>query len=477
MPTIIKPQERQEEFLKSSADVCLYGGSAGGGKTWSLLVEPLRHVHNPGFRCVIFRRTMPQVTNAGGLFDASKSIYPLFGAVKRQNPRPHWIFPSGAIIYFAHLQYSDTVLDWQGTELALIEFDELTHFEESQFWYMLSRNRSTCGVRPYVRMSTNPDPDSFVRKLMAWWIDDKTGLAIPERSGVIRYMVRITGEVMWGDSKQELIDRFQCDEGDIKSFTFVMSSVYDNQILLKANPEYLANLKALPMVEQERLLNGNWNVRPAAGMYFKRSRVCMMDELPNDIVKVVRAWDMAATEDKKENNPEDGPAYTAGVLMGKRKCGRYIVMDVINQRLNSGDVQNLIINTAKMDKAKWKHRAKVRLNQDPGQAGKAQAENYMKLLAGYSLSIKRETGSKETRAEPFSAQWLGVSGSEHGNVDVLVADWNEAYFNQLEGFPDAKFKDMVDASSTAFDELITGGSSFGLGTSAGEADRETPWKI
>jgi predicted phage terminase large subunit-like protein len=185
---------------------------------------------------------------------------------------------------------------------------------------------------------------------------------------------------------------------------------------------------------------------------------------------------MAGTEDRKTNNTSDGPAYTAGVLLGKRKCGRYVVIDVINQRLNSADVRNLILNTAKTDKAKYK-KVKVRLNQDPGQAGKDQADQYMKLLAGYSLSIKRETGSKETRAEPFSAQWLGVTGSSMGNVDVMVAEWNEAYFSQLESFPESKFKDMVDASSTAFDELTTGAAGYGFGSGAGNADHESQWGV
>ena len=79
-------------------------------------MEPLRHINNPDFRCVIFRREMAQITNSGGLLDASQSIYRLFdGVVLRKSPRPHWIFPSGAIIYFAHLQHADTVFDWQGT--------------------------------------------------------------------------------------------------------------------------------------------------------------------------------------------------------------------------------------------------------------------------------------------------------------------------------------------------------------------------
>ena len=83
----------------------------------------------------------------------------------------------------------------------MIGFDELTHFSRSQFLYMLSRNRSTCGVRPYMRATTNPDADSWVADFIAWWIDQDTGLAIPERSGVVRYFTTISDEVIWGDSR------------------------------------------------------------------------------------------------------------------------------------------------------------------------------------------------------------------------------------------------------------------------------------
>lgn len=464
---IIRPQEKQEQFLSSSADICVYGGSAGGGKSWSLLVEPLRHINNPKFRCVIFRRTMPQIMNSGGLLDASQAIYRnIPGAVLRKNPRPHWIFPSGATIYFAHLERDDTVYDWQGTEITLIEFDEVTHFTENQFWYMLSRNRGMAGIAPYVRCSCNPDPDSFVRKLLDWWIDPNTGYAIPERSGIIRYMARVDGEIVWGDSRRELMD-MGVESNMIKSFTFIMSSIYDNQALLKNNPDYLANLKALPTVEQERLLSGNWNIRPAAGLYFPRNKVTLIDEIPDDVVRWVRAWDLAGTEDKKNNNPEDGPAYTAGVLMGKRRSGGYVVADVINQRLNASEVRNLVLNTAKADKAAYKSKYRIRMNQDPGQAGKDQAEQYIKLLSGFSVNIERETGSKETRAEPFSAQWIGVKGAEKGNVYVLNAPWTAAYLAQCDGFPDRKFKDMCDASNTAFLELEKMNTSSGPPVSTG----------
>lgn len=481
MSIVIKPQKGpQEKFLASAADIVIYGGAAGSGKSYALLLHPLRHVENAKFTCLLLRKNSNQIFSQGGLWDTSMELYPVVGAYSRKTPKAKWIFPSGMNIAFDHLQNASDVLKFQGSQIAMIGFDELTHFGKSEFFYMLSRNRSMSGVNGQIVATCNPDADSWVADFISWWVDQDTGYPIPERSGVIRWMYRLNDAIYWADTQEELWERFnlvtKAERAKPKSVTFISAKLSDNKILMEKDPGYLANLEALATVERERLLHGNWKIKPMAGMYFKRSRVVMLEELPNDIVKIVRAWDMAATEDKKTNNPEDGPAFTAGVLMGKRKNGRFVVIDVINQRLNAADVQNTILNTAKADKAKYK-RVKIRLNQDPGQAGKAQAEQYMKLLAGFSVNIERESGSKETRAEPLSAQWLGVSGSAIGNVDVMIADWNDAYFSQLESFPEGKFKDMVDASSTAFDELTRGVTSFGLGRGSADADRESPWKF
>ena len=431
------------------------------GKTWSILYEPLRHVSNPEFGAVIFRKNMTQITEEGGLWDASMKMYTMYPKARPiKSPKPYWRFPSGAKVSFRQITRDDSVYDWQGTEICLLEFDELTHFTEFQFFYMLSRNRSTCGVRPYVRATCNPDADSWLAGFISWWIDQDTGYAIPERSGKIRYMGRINEKIFWGDTKKEVMEKsieedpdLALEEDDIKSVTFIVSTIEDNQVLLKNDPGYMANLKALSQVERERLLRGNWKIKSARGLYFPRSRCRLVDDIPDDVVRWVRAWDLAATEDKKNTRPEDGPAYTAGVLIGKRKNGRYIIADVINKRLNSADVRKTVLDTARMDKAKYGRKVRIRMNQDPGQAGKEQADNYLKLLAGFSVNIERETGSKETRAEPLSAQWIGPDGAEEGLVDVLVAPWTETYLGQLEAFPESKFKDMVDASSTGFLEL------------------------
>ncbi len=447
MAKILKPQHGpQEVFLSTSADIAIYGGAAGGGKTYALLLEGLRHISNPGFGAVIFRRQSIQITQEGGLWDSSFEAYGgIRGAVPKTSPRRHWRFQSGSRVNFAHIDGDKDLGKWQGSQISFIGFDELTHFSERQFFYMLSRNRSTCGVKPYVRATCNPDADSWVAKFISWWIDQKTGYPIPERSGKIRYMARADDAIVWADSRAELAER-GIDKDKIKSVTFIASTLNDNKILMEKDPSYRANLENLPLVEKERLLHGNWKIKPAAGMFFKRVQIGkVLDKLPDDIVSIVRGWDLAAT-DVDENADA---AYTSGVLMAKRANGRFLVVDVINQQLKAGDVRQLVRTTAAADNAKYGY-VRQRLPKDPGQAGKEQAESYITMLAGYDVVTAAESGSKQTRAEPMAAQW------QLGLFDVMTGAWNEEYFNQLESFPDSKFKDMVDASSSAFNELTLG---------------------
>lgn len=438
---IIKPQEGpQEVFLSTHADIAIYGGAAGGGKTYALLLENLRHINNSAFGSVVFRRESVQITNEGGLWDTAMGIYPLLNAKPRSQPKLQMVFDSGAKVTFSHLNLDRDVLGWQGSQIPLICFDELTHFTKNQFFYMLSRNRSTCGIKPYVRATTNPDAESWVADFISWWIDQETGYAIPERSGVIRYFTRQDDQVIWGNSRQELAEKYNINPEEIKSFTFISASIHDNKILLESDPGYLSNLKALSRVENERLEKGNWKVKPSSGMYFRKHEIELIDTLPNDIIITVRGWDLAATE---PNESDSDPAATAGVKMGLRSNGNIVIMDVINEQYKAAKVRELILKTAKNDG----RLVKISIPQDPGQAGKEQAQSYIKLLLGYNVITSTESGDKVTRAEPFAAQW------QAGNVEVLRASWNEMYFSQLEGFPDLKKKDMVDGSSRAFTTL------------------------
>ena len=451
---VLMPQAGpQTAFLSSSADIVIYGGAAGGGKTFALLLEALRHRDIISFGGVIFRKNYNQITAEGGLWDASNKIYPQIpGAKSGRSPRLHWDFNGKGKLSFAYLEREEDLRSWQGTEIAYIGFDELTHFTKRQFLYMLSRNRSTCGVKPYMRATCNPDADSWVADFIAWWIDQDSGYPIPERSGLVRWMVNLNDRITWFPTREEAV-AFGVSEGLReaeaetlpKSVTFIASSLQDNKILMEADPGYMANLRALPLVDMERLLKGNWKIKAAAGLFFRRTQVELIPALPTDVVLWARGWDLAATTED-----EDGDAaYTAGVLLGKRRNGRYVVADVINKRLSASEVRTLIKMTAAADKRKY-GRVIQRLPQDPGQAGKAQAQSYIKMLAGFLVKIIPESGSKVSRAEPMAAQW------QAGNIDVLEADWNEMYFNELESFPESKFKDMVDAGSSAFLEIENG---------------------
>lgn len=252
----IRPQPGpQELWLSSPADIAVFGGAAFGGKSFALLMEMMRHVDNPGYGAVIFRRTSPQITNEGGLWDTSGELYPMAGAVPSVGSLD-WKFPGGANVGMRHLQHESNKYDWQGTQICGLGFDELTHFSESQFWYMISRNRSTCGVRPYVRATCNPDP-GWVKKLLAPWVDRKHPL-YPTPSGTLLYFARVNGLVVWGRTSTE-VGSFVPGQTP-KSITFVRSTIYDNAIGMQKDPDYLGNLQAQDTVERARLLDGDWDV-------------------------------------------------------------------------------------------------------------------------------------------------------------------------------------------------------------------------
>ncbi|MGA0540717.1 phage terminase large subunit [Neotabrizicola sp. VNH66] len=442
----IRPQEGpQTAFLASPADIAIYGGGAGGGKTWALLMEPLRHAGNADFGAVFFRRTTVQIRNEGGLWDESVKLYPLLGAAPKEVTL-EWKFPSGASLSMAHLEHEKTVANWQGSQIALLLFDELTHFSEKQFFYMLSRNRSMCGVRPYVRATCNPDADSWVARFIAWWIDQDTGLPINERAGVLRYFVRIGDAIHWADRPQDLAGHTMLDEGGNrvpvppKSVTFIPAKLTDNKALMAADPGYMANLMALSSVERERLLGGNWKIRPAAGLLFKRQWCEVIDTVPAG-VRWTRGWDLAATP-KTDANPD--PDGTSGTKIGQAPDGSFVVGDHVKDWLSPNGVRTLIRNTATQDGRD----TLISLPQDPGQAGKDQKESLAKHLNGFNVRFSPETGDKPTRFSPFSAQ------AEAGNVKVLRGAWNEGWFSALEGFPEAAHDDDADSTSRAFNALV-----------------------
>ncbi len=463
-PTITPQEGPQTQFFASSADIVIYGGQAGGGKTWGLLVEPLRWcvpsqrypMGVPGFFGVIFRRVQPQIRQEGGLWDESEQIYPEFDAHGRETVL-EWEFPGGQTMRFASMQHEKDRKQWQGAQIPYIGFDELTHFTEEQFWYLLSRNRSTCGVRPYIRATCNPEADSWVADLIEWWIDqDETsptyGLPIRGRSGVIRYFIRVNDRLVWAETPEALYEHIPEEvlkagldpRGMVKSLTFIQATVYDNKKLLEKNPEYLGNLLSLSRVEREQLLSGNWKVRATAGMVFNKDWWRFKDAAPAECTWV-RAWDKAGTD--KEETTDKSP-YTASVLMGRYKNQFYLV-EATEDQLSALKREELILKKAVADTEEV-GRHTIWVEEEPGSGGKESADRTIQMLAGFHARKQRMSreGDKITRALPMSAQ------VEAGNVFLIGRPNEWAWFiNRYHEFPQARVKDVVDAGTLAFNKL------------------------
>jgi hypothetical protein len=268
----IEPQEGYQQIaLSSTADIVIGGAAAFVGKTFALLLDAVRGVKVNNYGAVIFRRTSVQVRNEGGLWDTSVKLYMGAGGEPRESSLD-WTWSNGSKVSFRHLEYEKNKYDWQGAQIPFLGFDELTHFTESMFFYLLSRNRSECGVKPYVRATCNPDPESWVAKLVEWWIDPETGYAILERRGVIRYFIKYGSDYIWGDSYDEVkekawhflepmvIQSGLTPKDFIKSITFVSGSIYDNKEGLKNDPSYPGNLLSQDEDTRKQLLEGNWKM-------------------------------------------------------------------------------------------------------------------------------------------------------------------------------------------------------------------------
>ena len=154
---------------------------------------------------------------------------------------------------------------------------------------------------------------------------------------------------------------------------------------------------------------------------------------------VVRYWDLAATEKTEFNDPD----WTVGIKLGRDRSGGFWVLDMVRQRANPGDVEQLLLDTAAQDGK----RVRIGFGQDPGQAGKNQAFYLVRALSGFTVEPASETGDKLTRFGPFSSQ------SRAGNVKIRRGSWNEDLFRVLEGFPDLAHDDEVDACSGALEML------------------------
>lgn len=232
------PQPKQKLFMQRPEHEALYGGAAGGGKSDCAIAEALRQVHIPHYRGLILRKTYPQLSE---LIDRSREIYlPAFPEAKYNDGKHVWTFPSGAKIYFGSMQHTKDRTNYQGKRYDFIDFDELTHFTWDEYSYLFSRNRPNGpGTRCYIRAQANPGGIGH------GWVKERFITPAPPMKTIWEEV-----EIAFPDGHKEKRK---------KSRIFVPSTIFDNEILMRNDPEYITRLAQLPDAEKRALLYGDWD--------------------------------------------------------------------------------------------------------------------------------------------------------------------------------------------------------------------------
>ena len=437
----------QEAFINCDAFEAFYGGAAGGGKTEALLQLALRYHKEPRYEGLLLRRTFPDLEKS--LIPRSKRTFKAADSGAEYNEtKKRWQFSSGAKVYFGYLERDDDVEQYQSAEFQFIGFDELTHFTRYQYTYLLSRARSSFGLRPFVRAASNPGSRGHAWVFARWapWLQRPPGQPghDPKYQGryaasgdVLRYENDPSGD---GDGRY-------CEDGTL-SRTFIAAKLADNPYI---DAGYRSVLQGLDPVRRAQLLGGDWLVTPAAGLFFRRDWFGeFVSAVPSGRCVTVRRWDLAGTE-PHEKNPD--PDWTSGVRLVKHENGLYYLTDIARCRANPGEVEAFVGQTMDLDG----RNVRVRFAIDPAQAGKAQARDYVRRAVdkGLDAHASKESDPKEARIRRVSAAVTPPPGEKVGRMRIVFGPWASAFIQQAEAWPDVDHDDDLDALAGAYDDLAT----------------------
>lgn len=276
---VIPNRGGQEIVASTNADIRVYGGQRGGGKTFIEVFESIKDLDRPQFKGYIFRKKKDDFKT---IIDTANTLLAPFGTYNKSQSDMAWTFQSGGELMFRH--FEDNSLEdfkdrFQGREMPYIGIDEATQIPYLFFKYLLTCNRNAAGITNRVMLTCNPDPDSWLATFIDWWIGED-GLPISSRNGVVRYCFMrgdTPNDIVWGDTREEVyqlcrneIDRYWDDkfsafttpqEMFIKSVTFIKGALLENEVLIKSDPSYYANLVQQDDEQRARDLDGNWKYK------------------------------------------------------------------------------------------------------------------------------------------------------------------------------------------------------------------------
>lgn len=409
----VEPHAKQEWFLRRDELECFFGGSAGPGKSWALLMAALQYVDVPGYHALLLRPALTEFEQPGGLIEVSHDWLDMSDAYWHGGHRS-WTFPSGASIRFGYLAHQGDLRQYKGPSYSFAGFDELTGFDERLYKAMFRVLRQAKGV-----------------------LDD-----VP---------LRMRGASNPGDVGHAWVKRrFISKDTRLKGAVFVPASIHDNPHL--DYEEYLKSLQHLDPIDRMRLINGDWDVTEEGGKFDRHKIMVVTADEVLPAQKAVRYWDLAGS---KPTPSYPDPDYTVGLKLQVDKNGTFTVADVIRGRWEDSEVQEVVRATASQDGTA----IPVYVEQDPGQAGKAQLSHYKRhVLRGYqctsgSTKIAGKSAAKEVRARPVAAA-VG-----NGLVQVIGNEHVHDFLDELSIFPNGVHDDIVDALSGAHTALTQTGSS------------------
>ena len=472
MSDIGPKSEFQAKYLQSDAKIMVVGGAMGSSKTYIGLLRHARFIDDPNYVGYVIRKNSTMLTATGGVFDEAYDLYKQIEPGCQAKVRDKKIvFPSGAQIAFNHYENDKAGEDlYRGLQVTNFMYDEATQASERHIWFLLSRMRSKAAYNGSMWLTCNPDPDSYLRKWVEWYlipeVDENgnknplAGRPDPAKNGVIRYLLRLPGNnIAWGETPEELIEKYRIDgRPDPRPISFqgLFGTIYDNPPLMEMNPDYLPNLEALERVEKERNLHGNWFARQEAAGHFKRQWLFEAQEEPakSDIERTVSAWDLAG-ELKSETNPD--PDYIANVKMSKLKNGSYFIHRVVRFRARFGDWVKRIVEFGEQD---GRH-VDILIPEDPNASAKAASKMIINEIISHGFYAKGQptNRAKLDRYRPYCAS------AKNGNVAILTNcctdeenknyNDNSFYYLEQEVFKgdNKTHDDMVDATADAHNEL------------------------
>lgn len=335
----------QTEFLAAAEREVLYGGSAGGGKTFSLIADPMRYFDNPNFNGLILRRTNDELRE---IIWKTQELYPkAFKGAKWQEKKSQWVFPSGARLWLTYLERDEDVLRYQGQAFSYIAFDELTQHPTPFAWnYMRSRLRTTDPNLPiFMRGTTNPGGPghSWVKQM---FIDPA-----PANTPFVATDLETGEELRYPDTHPEKPGQ------PLFRRRFIPASLYDNPYLAN-DGAYEANLLSLPEMQRRQLLEGDWAVATGAAFPEFRQSVHVVDpfEIP-DTWRRFRSCDYGYSSFSAVHWFAIDPSYETLIVYRELYLSKHTGRDLAKAVMEAEKGEN--ISYGILDSSCWHNRGQI----------------------------------------------------------------------------------------------------------------------